>query len=213
MQGGGDHSSPYPQLQAEGPLAINKRKILQSAQKHMQKGALDKALKDYASLLKADPNDINIRLKVGDICLKQGKTDDAVSSYLKVAQQFMKDGFDSKAIALYKQVTKIDPKRHDVYLPLSELYQRLGLNSDALKALQTAADAFYREGDKDRALDLLRKMANFDPSNTTNRLRVAELLRQEGREAEALAEYDEVAGELERQGDPEGRVKVFYKII
>jgi len=213
MQGDGDHSSPYPQLQAEGPLVINKRKILQSAQKHMQKGALDKALKDYATLLKADPNDINIRLKVGDIHLKRGKTDEAVSSYLKVAQQFMKDGFDSKAIALYKQVTRIDPKRYDVYLPLSELYQRLGLNSDALKALQTAADAYYRDGDKDQALDLLRKMANFDPSNTANRLRVAELLRQGGREAEALAEYDEVAEELERQGDAEGRVKVFQKIL
>ena len=213
MQGDGDHSSPYPQLQAEGPLAINKRKILQSAQKYMQKGALDKALKDYATILKADPKDVNIRLKVGDIHLKQGKTDEAVSSYLKAAQQFTKDGFDSKAIALYKQVTKIDPKRYDVYLPLSELYQRLGLNSDALKALQTAADAYYRDGEKDQALDLLRKMANFDPSNTANRLRVAELLRQGGREAEALAEYHEVAEELERQGDAEGRVKVFHEIL
>ena len=73
----------------------------------------------------------------------------------------------NKAIALYKQVTRIDPKRYDVYLPLSELYQRLGLNSDAMKALQTAADAHYREGDKNQALDLLRKMATFDPSNTT----------------------------------------------
>jgi pilus assembly protein FimV len=194
-------------------LVINKRKILQSAQKHMQKGALDKALKDYTSLLEGDPKDVNIRLKVGDIHLKQGDTDEAVASYLKVAQLFMKDGFDSKAIALFKQVTRIDPKRYDVYLPLSELYQRLGLSSDAMKALQTAADAHYREGDKDQALDLLRKMATIDPSNTTNRLRVAELLRQESRESEALCEYDEVAEELDRQGDAEGRVKVLQKIL
>ncbi len=194
-------------------MAINKRKILQSAQKHMQKGALDKALKDYGSLLQADPGDANIRLKVGDIHLKQGKTDEAVESYLKVAQRFMKDGFDSKAIALYKQVTKIDPKRFDIYLPLSELYQRLGLKSDAMRALQTAADAHYREGDKDQALDLLRKMATFDPSNTTNRLKVAELLRQEGRRDEAVAEYDEVVEELERQGDAEERINVLQKIL
>jgi len=194
-------------------LAINKRKILQSAQKHLQKGALDKALKDYETLLEADPKDANIRLKVGDIHLKQGKTEEAVTSYLKVAERFMKDGFDSKAIALYKQVTKIDPKRYDVYVPLSELYQRLGLSLDAMKALQTAADAHYREGDKNQALDLLRKMATLDPSNTTNRLKVAELLRQEGRGEEALAEYDEVAEELERQGDAEGRVAVLQKIL
>jgi len=192
---------------------INKRKILQSAQKHMQKGALDKALKDYTSLLKTDPKDVNIRLKVGDIHLKQGNTEEAVASYLKVAELFMKDGFDSKAIALYKQVTRIDPKRYEVYVPLAELYQRLGLSSDAMKSLQTAADAHYRDGDKNQALDLLRKMATIDPSNTTNRLRVAELLRQEGREPEALAEYDEVAEELERQGDAEGRVQVLQKSL
>ena len=194
-------------------MAINKRKILESAQKHLQKGALDKAAKDYETLLEADPKDANVRLKLGDLQLKQGKTDEAVAAYLKVAERFMSDGFDSKAIALYKQVSKIDPKRYDIYLPLSELYQRLGLRSDAMKALQTAADAHYREGDKNQALDLLRKMATLDPSNTTNRLKVAELLRQEERAKEALAEYEEVAAELERQGDGEGRVKVLRRIL
>jgi tetratricopeptide (TPR) repeat protein len=194
-------------------LAINKRKILESAQKHLQKGALDKALKDYETLLEADPKDANVRLKLGDLQLKQGKTDEAIAAYLKVAERFMSDGFDSKAIALYKQVSKIDPKRYDIYLPLSELYQRLGLRSDAMKALQTAADVHYREGDKNQALDLLRKMATLDPSNTTNRLKVAELLRQEGRAKEALAEYEEVAAELDRQGDGEGRVKVLRRIL
>ena len=35
--------------------AINKRKLLESAQKNLQKGAVDKALKDYEALLGADP--------------------------------------------------------------------------------------------------------------------------------------------------------------
>ena len=100
-------------------VAINKRKILQSAQKHLQKGALDRALKEYKTLVEADPRDANVRLKVGDIYLRQGKTDEAVAAYLKVAQQFMKDGFDAKAVALYKQIGKIDPKRFDIYVPLA----------------------------------------------------------------------------------------------
>ena len=57
-------------------------------------------------------------------------------------------------------------------------------------ALQTAADAHYRDGDKPAALELLRKMAALDPSNTTSRLKVAELLRQEGMRDEALAEFE-----------------------
>jgi pilus assembly protein FimV len=194
-------------------LAINKRKILQSAQKHLQKGALDKALKDYQTLLAADPRDANVRLKIGDIHLKQGNAAGAVAAYMRVASRFMQDGFDAKAVALYKQITRIDPKRFDVYEPLAELYERLGLVSDAMAALQTAADAHYREGHRGDALDLLRKMAGLDPTNTTNRLKVADLLRQEGRTTEALAEFDEVAAELERQGDEESRLRVLERIV
>lgn len=194
-------------------MSINKRKILQSAQKHLQKGALDKALKDYQTLLEADPKDVNLRLKVGDLHLRLGRSDDAVTAYLKVADRFMKDGFDAKAVALYKQITRIDAKRVDIYVPLAELYQRLGLTADAMGALQTAADAQYRDGNKPAALELLRKMASLDPSNTTSRLKVAELLRQEGMHAEAFAEFGAVADELERQGEVEGRASVLAKMV
>ena len=194
-------------------MAVNKRKILESAQKHLQKGALDKALEDYLTLLKADPKDSNIRLKVGDLHLKLGRTQDAIDGYLRVAQQFMSEGFDAKAVALYKQVSKLDDKRYEVHAQLGDLYQRMGLASEALKALQLAADGAYRGGDKAQALELLRKMAALDPSNTTNRLKVADLLRTEGRTDDALAEYDEVVRELERQGSVEQQIKVLERAL
>jgi tetratricopeptide (TPR) repeat protein len=198
----------------EGHLAaINKRKLLESAQKNLQKGALDKALKDYQALLEADPRDANVRLKVGDLQLKRGQTDDAIAAYLKVCDQFMRDGFDAKAVAIYKQISKIDPKRFDIYIPLADLYQRLGLTSDAMGALQTAAEAYQRDGRRREALDLLRRMASLDPTNTTSRLKVAELLRQEGLAAEALVEFEEAAAELDRQGDWEARAGVLQRII
>ena len=192
-------------------MRINKRKILQAAQKHFQKGNHDKALEEYQKLLKADPKDTSVRLKVGDIYLKLGRNDDAISAYLRVAEQFMNEGFDAKAVALYKQVTKLDPKRHDVWVPLAELYQRMGLMSDAMAALQVAADAAYKAGEKDDALHLLQKMAALDPSNTGNRLKVADLLQQEGHTEDALAEYDAVVEELERQGDDEERLRVLER--
>ena len=162
-------------------MAINKRKILESAQKNLQKGLLDKAVEDYRTLLKADPHDSNVLLKLGDLYLKQGKREESLNAYARVAQQFTREGFDAKAVALYKQITRLDPKRHDVCVPLAELYARMGLVGDAIASLQTAADAAYRGGHKDEALELLRRMAALDPSNTPNRLKVAELLGQEGR--------------------------------
>lgn len=198
----------------EGELAaINKRKLLESAQKNLQKGALDKALKDYQVLLEADPRDANIRLKIGDLQLKRGQNDDAIAAYLKVADQFMRGGFDAKAVALYKQVTKIDPKRIDVHIPLADLYQRLGLTTDAMAALQTVAEAYQRDGRRREALELLRRMAGLDPTNTTSRLKVAELLQGEGLGEEALVEFEEAAAELGRQGDWEARANVLTRIL
>lgn len=194
-------------------MAINKRKILESAQKYFQKGAYDKALKEYRALLEADPRDSNVRLKVGDIHLRVGQKEEAIAAYLKVAHAFMHDGFDAKAVALFKQITKIDPERTDVGVSLAELYQRLGLTSEAVSALQTAADALHKQGRKREALELLRKMASFDPTNTTSRLKVADLLKQADLHDEALAEYEEVAAELERQGEHEGLGGVWERML
>src|SRR5690606_1401791 len=115
--------------------------------------------------------------------------------------------------ALYKQVTKIDGKRHDVYVPLADLYQRLGLVSEAMSALQTAAEAYQRDGRKREALDLLRRMASLDPANVTSRLKVAELLKQAGLVEEAVAEFREAAAELERQGAWEARAGVRERVV
>jgi len=194
-------------------LSANKRKILENAQKYLQRGQLDKALKEFQAALQADPRDTGTRLKIGDIHLKQGNKDEAVVAYLKVADQFMKDGFDARAVALYKQILKIDAARADVHIPLAELYTRLGLTSDAMASLQTAADAYHREGRKRDALELLRKMARLDPTNITSRLKIAELLQQAGMKDEALAELDELARDAERIADVEEMKRVYERLL
>ena len=83
-----------------------------SSAQSSSEGALDKALEDYQNLLKADPKDSNLRLKVGDLHSDQGKLDEAVNAYLRVAEQYTREGFDAKAVALYKQISRLDPKRH-----------------------------------------------------------------------------------------------------
>ncbi len=194
-------------------MAVNKRKILENAQKYLQKGSLDKALKEYRSLVDLDPRDTSARLKLGDIHLRLGDKDEAVAAYLKVAQQFMKDGFDPKAVALFKQIAKLAPDQLDIYVPLAELYQRLGLVAEAMSSLQTATEAFQKAGRKREALELLRKAAALDPTNTTSRLKIADLLRQQGMSDEALNEYEEVAAELERAGEHSALVSVYERVL
>ena len=194
-------------------MALNKRKVLDSARKFAQKGAKAKALKEYNLLLQADPRDAKLLLEVGDAYRRWGQSEEAIAQYAKVAQQYRQDGFDARAVAVYKQILNLDPKHYAAYVSLSELYQRMGLDAEAIGALQTAADGYHREGRKADALELLRQMAALDPTNTTSRLKVAELLRQEKMTAEALAEYEAAARELENQQDRDQLVAVRERIL
>jgi tetratricopeptide (TPR) repeat protein len=194
-------------------LAPNKRKILEAARKFSQKGSQAKALKEYNKLLKADPRDTKLLLEVGDAYRRWGQAEEAIAQYGKVAQQYRQDGFDARAVAVFKQILNLDPKQYSAYVSLSELYQRMGLDAEAISALQTAADGYQKEGRRTEALDLLRQTAALDPTNTTSRLKVAELLRQEGMEAEALSEYQAVAEELENQRDRELLLIVLERIL
>ena len=197
----------------EGCVALNKRKVLDAARKHAQKGAKAKALKEYNKLLKADSRDAKLLLEVGDAYRRWGQAEEAIAQYGKVAQFYRQEGFDARAVAVFKQILNLDPKHYAAYVSLSELYQRMGLDSEAISALQTAADGYHSEGRKADALDLLRQTAALDPTNTTSRLKVAELLRQEGMKSEALAEYKAVAAELETQQDHDQLATIQERIL
>ncbi len=195
------------------PVAWNKRKTLDAARKYAQKGAEEKALKEYAQLLQSDPKDAKLRIEVGDSYRRWGRIDEAAETYIKVAQQYTQEGFDARAVAVYKQIQALDAQRAAIYEPLAELYQRMGLSAEAVQALQTAAEVHQKAGRKREALGVLRKLTGLDPANTASRIKVAELLRHEGMTSEAVSEYSAVADELERQRDQEGFAKCLQRLI
>ena len=194
-------------------MAPNKRKMLEAARKSAQKGAKERALKEYEQLLKLDPKDAKLRLEIGDLHRRWGQIDEAAAAYQRVAEQYTSEGFDARAVAVYKQIQGLDGERHGVCEPLAELYQRMGLVSEAIGALQAAADVQARTGNKRRALELLRTMAGLDPTNTTSRIKVADLLRGEKMLDEAAAEYDAACAELTRQGDEEAAGRVIERLL
>jgi len=194
-------------------LAANKRKILEAARKHAQKGAKDKALSEFGKLLRLDPRDSKVRLEMGDTYRRWGQVAEAIEAYRVVADQFMHEGFDARAVAVFKQIQNLQPDTFSYHEPLAELYQRMGLTAEAIGSLESAAESYRKAGQKQEALGLLRKMAAIDPSNTTSRIKVADLLQQEGMKEDAISEYDAVVAELEMQGDTETAAKLFERIL
>ena len=116
-------------------MAINKRRVLDNARKHAQRGAKQRALKEYNKLISADPRDSKLLLEIGDAYRRWGQPDEAVSQYSKVADQYKQEGFDARAVAVLKQILTLDPKRYSAHVNLADLYARMGLASEAVSSL------------------------------------------------------------------------------
>jgi tetratricopeptide (TPR) repeat protein len=194
-------------------MAINKRKVLDAARKHVQKGARAKAFKEYGKLLAADPQDAKLLLEVGDTYRRWGEVEEAITHYTKVASLHRGEGYDARAIAVLKQIINLDPMRHTVRVALAELYQQIGLAAEAVSSLQQVADVYAKEGRQRESLDLLRKMAAVDPRNVKARVKVAELLDKAGHNPEAVEEYREAAVEFSRLGEVRSVVEMYERVL
>jgi pilus assembly protein FimV len=102
-------------------VSVDRTKVLEAAQKHLAKGAFDKAIVEFQKLVKADPKDVRTWLKIGDLQDKVGQKKEAIDTYARVAEQYAQQGFFLKAVAVFKQILKLDPTRLDVQLKLAEL--------------------------------------------------------------------------------------------
>ncbi len=116
---------------------------------------------------------------------------------MQVAEQLRKDGFDAKAVAIYKQILRIDEGSLEARIQLGELFQRLGLLSDALREFQAAIQTCEQRELKREAFDLLKKVAALDPEDVPNRLRLADLFLRQDLSSEALEQYDSLIGDVE----------------
>jgi tetratricopeptide (TPR) repeat protein len=170
-------------------MAIDKNTVMKEAQKLIARGQFDKAIAEWKKLIKETPNDANIYNTIGDLCLKKNAKAEAVDAYSKAADILTADGFTSKAIALYKKVLNIDPKKIETHLALGDLNAEKGLTGNALESYKIAADHFTQKKDAVKALGIYQKMADLNPANVAFRIKLGDMYAKEAMTAEAASAY------------------------
>lgn len=176
-----------------------KEKILDKAQKLIQKGYLDKAIVEYRAAADLDPKDTSIRLRLGDLFVKLGRKEDAIKEYTEVAKQNSQRGFYLKAIAVYKQVLKLEDSI-ETHNKLADLYVKQRLIADAISEYSFIMNSFEKKGKTSEVLDLVKKMVEIDPENIGVRMKLAELYQKLGFEKDSLNEYSSIFGKLLAMG-------------
>jgi tetratricopeptide (TPR) repeat protein len=194
-------------------VVLDKNKITAAAQKYTAKGQFEKAIVEYRKLVKEDPNDIRTWLKMGDLYTRMGARKEATDTYIRVAEHYKKSGFHLKAVAVYKQVIKLDPTLGEVYEMLADAYLSLGLTSEALIQLEQLADMYQRAGSTERMLSALQRMADLDVQNISTRLRIAEQHSKDGRAPEAVRHFLSACDLLKQQGRLDDFLKVAERLL
>jgi tetratricopeptide (TPR) repeat protein len=169
---------------------LDKAKIFAAAEKAIVKGQYDKALEQFEALLRMDPQDAKILNRVADLYLKKGDNKKGIDSLHKLADCYTKDGFYSKAVAIYKRILKIDngdskDNMVSVYEKLADLYGQLGLISDAMAQYAVVVDVYDRMGEQQALLNVLKKVSDLDPYNIDSQLKLAELFLADQRVEDA----------------------------
>ncbi|MBS2028273.1 MAG: tetratricopeptide repeat protein [Deltaproteobacteria bacterium] len=156
------------------------------------RGAIARLLESLAK----DPDNARILQRLGELHQRRGEVPEAVSYFTKVGAQYELDGFFLKAVAVYKQVLKLE-EVPPIRFKLANLYQQLGLMRDAMTELGIVAKLFEEQGGGDALGDVLRKMVALDPDNVASRIKLAELYVREN-DPRALEEFGRAASYLER---------------
>ncbi|MCP3144007.1 type IV pili formation protein SgmX [Pyxidicoccus xibeiensis] len=191
---------------------MDKNKIIEGAAKLVAKGAYDKAIKEYQKVLEVDPKDIRVLQKMGELYQKKNDNAQAAHFFTKVAESYSSDGFFLKAVALYKQVLKLNPNLLEVNLKLAELHQQLGLMSEAMAYFQIVANHYDKAGDTKASLDTLKKMVDLDPENVASKIKLAELYARENMTREAAQEFKRAAEYLKRNARADDWLRVAERL-
>jgi tetratricopeptide (TPR) repeat protein len=194
-------------------VAFNKEKVMDAARKFVDKGQIDKAVKEYLRIVQEDPKDVRVWLKIGDLYAKKGSKQEATDTYLKVARFYQDQGFFDKAIAVYKQILKLDPRQHEVTLQLAELYRHRGHMTEAMQHYEAVAAHFHREGNTREALGTVKQLVDLDPENIATRIKLAELYSKEGINEEAITQFNIACETLRRQGRQDDFLKVAERLL
>lgn len=189
---------------------MNLEKLKDTARKFEQKEDWRKAIEVYQKVLQAfeagqdSTPDLALYNRVGDLYLKVNDATSAVRAYERAVELYAEQGFANNAIALCGKILRVSPGRVQTYLQLAQLHARKNVVFEAKKNLIEYLERMNSTGQRDEALQAVKRFADQFATSEDIRLMLAELLRAASRGAEAREQLEKLATELEARGDSAG---------
>ncbi|WP_136526469.1 tetratricopeptide repeat protein [Geomonas ferrireducens] len=181
-------------------MASKKDKILESAQKFVLKGQIDKAIKDYQQVVAMEPNDIRFRQRLAELLVRDNRKEEAIQQYEDIGKHYADNCYYLKAIAIYKQIQRLNPGSIPTALNIAWLNHQQGLIGNALAEYGQVAAQYEKENLPKEALKVVEKMLEVDHDHAATRLKYAELLYVTGAHEQSREAYQDLAAAFKAKG-------------
>lgn len=182
-------------------MSTKKDQYLDSARKWVVKGQLDRAIKDYEQVIALDPTDMKHRQKLAELLVRVGRKVPAIKEYDVIGRFYAENGYYLKAIAVYKQIQKLEPEDMSVCLKLADYNNRQGLAGNAIAEYGIVLAHHQKTGNTPEAVKILEKMMEVDPENLDILGKYAEMRYGIGERDDAYKDFSRLAMLLLKRGD------------
>jgi len=192
------------ELNCERGLIGNAREdYLAAAKLYSQEGQVREALDVYRKIADLDPANLNVRLKIADIFLKEDLKSEAIEEYNKVASAHVESGRRNEAESIYKLILRVDPDDADAIIKIGKFrledgyfeeamaYVKMALerSPDSEEAFSVLIDLYDKTKMYDEAEDLIKRRIDDYPDQIACREMLASILLSKGDLKRAADEY------------------------
>lgn len=132
---------------------------------------------------------------------------------LSAAEKSVQQGKLQNAITEYEKIAKQDPKDLTVLNTIGDLYARLGKPEQATEAFKKVGDAYAADGFVVKAIAMYKKLTKLNPSALDSIVRLAELYTQQGLYNDARAQYTAVADQYLKTNDRDRASGILKKML
>ena len=172
---------------------------VEKAETLLQKGKTADALAEYLQILQADPQNDNVRQMAADLSLSLNKTPQAVQLLGELFERQLAASDATRASLTYKKLARYANPTWEQKIRFGQLLEQSNKKL-AIATYENALEDLLRQGRKEEAFLVLRRVAGMEPSHE-NHLRVAELSAELGEHAMASRAFLQLAMLAESSGE------------
>ena len=126
--------------------------------------------------------------------------DEICERYVVASEKYIEQRLMLSALDACMEVIRLNPDYLPIHLRMGEIYEREGRPEEALTKYQLLIDTYMVRNEPRPAIDVYRRLIELSPDTINARSRLAELLKNDGRTAEAAEQIALVAATYFRMG-------------